>query len=517
METGYFLPVTPVSSAQTGSIAPALQGVSPLFTGEMSAFDLMMQQLLSGSADSPIAFQQGSVLPFGEFSFENPVVPELPFELSEDGTIDLEQLSLLISQLELQQTDMAIPQILQELKAAMEQANALGQTTVDLGAILDSATPSDITELTGFYQSTSSEGLKTLFAGIQKYFAGQEKAASAVTQEQKLVKETFEEQMKALFSQGSAPKAAEAPQPAEMLSARNVTQQDIKQQMSSPIEAALAPVQGQVMNASGTDILGQTTPEYLVPEFLKQSAVLSQGEQVLTKVVEGEFFKQNNVNEDTMRETSTIAKGLSADISNGQNSADLNMRNSLNLTTDGQGNQAATQQNFAATDSSNKLPFTFDQNLQRLQDAQSVIKQISKHVGMQEGMRTNEISMKLEPEHLGNVRINVKMQNEVINAQIIVDNESVKDLLNANMTALRSSLTDSEIKVDKVDVQVSTDAGTSSFINDAAQQGKDLTGQQDQRHQLGGSFARGLLDEDISASLQNRSILGELYKVDYLA
>jgi flagellar hook-length control protein FliK len=238
---------------------------------------------------------------------------------------------------------------------------------------------------------------------------------------------------------------------------------------------------------------------------------------VLTKVVEGELFKQNNVNEDTMRETSTITKGLSADVSNGQNSADLNMRNSLNLTTDGQGNQAATSQNSAATDSSNRLSFAFDQNLQRLQDAQAVIKQISKHVGTQEGMRTNEISMKLEPEYLGNVRINVKIQNEVVNAQIIVDNENVKEMLDANMTALRSSMMDSQIKVDKVDVQVSTEAGTSSFINDAAQQGKDLTGQHDQRHQFGGSFARGLLDEDISASQQSRSILSELYKIDYLA
>jgi len=482
----------------------------------MSAFDILMQQLLSGTADLPIAFQQGNALPLAALPVEASALSELPLELNEDGTIDLEQLSMLFSQLGVQQTDMTLPQILQELKAAMEQANALGQSTVDLGAILAEATPSDITELTGFYQNAPSEGLKSLFAGLQKYFAGQEKAAAPVTQDQKAVQGTFEEQMQGLLSQEPASEAAVVAQPAVPLNSRNVPQTDVKAAMPFTAEPASALEQGQVMNAPVVEGQAQTTPEYLVPDFLKQGAVLPQGEQVLAKVAQGDFFKQNNVNEDTVRETSTIARGLAADMMNGENSADLNMRNSLNLTTDGQGNHNASLQNNAATDSANRIPFNFDQNLQRLQDAQAVIKQISKHVGTQDGTRTTEISVKLEPEYLGNVRINVKMQNEAVNAQIFVDNENVKELLNANMTALRSSLMDSQIKVDKVDVQVSPDAGTSSFINDAAQQGKDLSGQHD-HHQFGGNFARGLFDEDIPAAQRNRSILSELYTIDYLA
>ncbi|MFC1809337.1 flagellar hook-length control protein FliK [Candidatus Omnitrophota bacterium] len=516
MEGGFFLPVTPVSSAQNGSIAPALQGVSPAFSGEFSAFDIMMQQLLSTSVDLPIAFQQGTALPFNMLAVENPLLAATPLELTEEGMIDINALSQLLAQFNVQQPGSEIPQILQEIKDAYSEATALGQSQVNLGAIFGAATQGDITELTGMYQDTPLEELRTLFAGMREYFETQQNSSTPISEEQKLAQQTLEGMVKELFPEQSAQKAQILAQQAEMLNARNVTQEDIRQHMASQGEISQTSAE-QADTAPVNQVLQGEIPAYLMPEFMIQGEVLPQGEQVLSKTSDGELFKQNNVNEHNVRETATFINGLSADDTSGENSANMDMRNSLNLTTEGQTSQTQGTEGSAETEGTSKSTFGFEQNLQRLQEAQSVIKQISKQVGIQQGMRTTEINMKLEPEHLGNMKISVKMQDQVINAQITVDNEHVKELLESNMIALKNSMMNSQIKVDKVEVEVSGEA-EGTFINDA-EQGRNLTGQQTRGHHnnLESGFAQSLFDGETPASSMNSSILNDLYQVNYLA
>lgn len=68
------------------------------------------------------------------------------------------------------------------------------------------------------------------------------------------------------------------------------------------------------------------------------------------------------------------------------------------------------------------------------------------------------LQMQLYPEHLGKVSIQVVSKNGVLTAQIAAENEVAKAALESQLATLKESFDSQGIKVQSVEVMVSTNA-----------------------------------------------------------
>ncbi len=78
----------------------------------------------------------------------------------------------------------------------------------------------------------------------------------------------------------------------------------------------------------------------------------------------------------------------------------------------------------------------------------------------------SEIKFVLKPEQLGEVAMRMVMQDNTLSARMKVDNETVKTVLEANMEELRKSLAEQGVKVEKVEVVLKNDIGSSGSSGD---------------------------------------------------
>lgn len=62
------------------------------------------------------------------------------------------------------------------------------------------------------------------------------------------------------------------------------------------------------------------------------------------------------------------------------------------------------------------------------------------------------ITMKLNPEQLGELQVNMKMENQRIKVEIVAENQAVKEALMSNMETLREALSRQNISVDRFNV-----------------------------------------------------------------
>nr|WP_275579347.1 flagellar hook-length control protein FliK [Halanaerobacter jeridensis] len=66
----------------------------------------------------------------------------------------------------------------------------------------------------------------------------------------------------------------------------------------------------------------------------------------------------------------------------------------------------------------------------------------------------NKITMQLEPEFLGKIQMKIGVENGSVTAKILAENNGVKDLLNGNLTKLKTTLEQKGIEIDQFDVSV---------------------------------------------------------------
>lgn len=74
----------------------------------------------------------------------------------------------------------------------------------------------------------------------------------------------------------------------------------------------------------------------------------------------------------------------------------------------------------------------------------------------------SEITVQLHPEHLGSVKIKVKMENSTISARFQVDNPEVKQLIEANLPRLKETLDHQGLRIDEFDVFAGEEFGSTS-------------------------------------------------------
>ncbi len=71
---------------------------------------------------------------------------------------------------------------------------------------------------------------------------------------------------------------------------------------------------------------------------------------------------------------------------------------------------------------------------------------------------TSELTMKLEPEHLGMLRVKMSVdKNNVMHARIQVESHEARTMIESNLPRLRESLAEQGIRVEKFNVDVRQD------------------------------------------------------------
>ncbi len=99
-----------------------------------------------------------------------------------------------------------------------------------------------------------------------------------------------------------------------------------------------------------------------------------------------------------------------------------------------------------------------------------IIRQVAENVKIVLANDFSSMEMQLNPENLGKVYLNVTVEEGAVNAQIAVQNETVKEVLEVQLATLRETLNQSGIKVDAVEVTVASHEFESNLEQDGRRQ-----------------------------------------------
>ncbi len=84
----------------------------------------------------------------------------------------------------------------------------------------------------------------------------------------------------------------------------------------------------------------------------------------------------------------------------------------------------------------------------------SVIRQLSEKISTAVRQGSNEVRVQLRPESLGEVRVAIKVEGDVVTARITVENQQVKQIVESNLQHLRDSLSEHNLSTANVSVDI---------------------------------------------------------------
>ncbi len=111
---------------------------------------------------------------------------------------------------------------------------------------------------------------------------------------------------------------------------------------------------------------------------------------------------------------------------------------------------------------------------------QDVIDQIVEHTKVHLSEDVKSIEMQLNPEHLGRVYLHVSEKQGAVTAQLVAQNEDIKEALVQQAAVLKENLNQQGIKVDAVEVSVGTHEFEKNLERDAHQQEEQARQQEEQ-------------------------------------
>lgn len=85
-----------------------------------------------------------------------------------------------------------------------------------------------------------------------------------------------------------------------------------------------------------------------------------------------------------------------------------------------------------------------------------IIHQIVEQVKIQMNQDNTSLQMQLYPEHLGKIQINIVSKDGIMTAQIVAENDAAKQAIEGGLSSLKESLENQNMKVDAIEVMVST-------------------------------------------------------------
>lgn len=128
----------------------------------------------------------------------------------------------------------------------------------------------------------------------------------------------------------------------------------------------------------------------------------------------------------------------------------------------------------------------------RLALPEQVSRRVSEHLSQHELKQgQDQISLKLSPEHLGNLQVHLRMEDQRLKLEIVAENRGVRDALLQQADDLRESLSRQNIRMDAFDVTT----GTGSNLSQQSQDWRRMAAEYQPytSRYNGGSAARGLV------------------------
>ncbi|MFH1674181.1 MAG: flagellar hook-length control protein FliK [Pseudomonadota bacterium] len=88
-----------------------------------------------------------------------------------------------------------------------------------------------------------------------------------------------------------------------------------------------------------------------------------------------------------------------------------------------------------------------------------VVSQVSSQIGRSLMRGGDNIRLRLKPPHLGTVKLAMGMKGNVLKLNVVAESQATRDLLLSHIQELKQSLIEQDIRLDKMDVQVSYQFG----------------------------------------------------------
>lgn len=201
--------------------------------------------------------------------------------------------------------------------------------------------------------------------------------------------------------------------------------------------------------------------------------------------------------------------------------AEENSDTSKGFTQNQQGSQSELTQNMAeilmpqttATETVVLNQAEFAETYQQVIDIQNVMEQIVESAKVTVGADTTKMEMQLNPENLGKIYMEITSKEGTISAKFVAQNDSVREALQAQMADLKQNLNQAGIKVDAVEVTVSSHEFEKNLDENAKQQ-EQLGEQQEQKEQSGRRTRRninlGELDELSGVMSEEESLVAQI-------
>ncbi len=140
-------------------------------------------------------------------------------------------------------------------------------------------------------------------------------------------------------------------------------------------------------------------------------------------------------------------------------------------------------------------------------DARQVVEQIVEQIKVQMNQDSTSLQMQLYPEHLGRIQIHVVSKEGIMTAQIIAENEAAKQAIEGGLASLKESMEQQNIKVEAIEVMVSTTGFERNDEHNDAQQ-KTPSSKARRRINLGDLGDEDVLTEEDMAETEKMKATG---------
>ena len=119
-----------------------------------------------------------------------------------------------------------------------------------------------------------------------------------------------------------------------------------------------------------------------------------------------------------------------------------------------------------------------NQNQFTTNNAQEIYDQIGEYVRNLSTENLNEVELKLQPETLGTLHVRVTQSEGVMKAELVTNNENVRAIIEGQLIQLKEDFDRSGIRVDEVEVRVSTNEFNENTESDSRDEANERAGRQ---------------------------------------
>ena len=141
-----------------------------------------------------------------------------------------------------------------------------------------------------------------------------------------------------------------------------------------------------------------------------------------------------------------------------------------------------------------------------------LINQIAENVKLSISQSATSIEMQLNPENLGKVYVNLSSKEGVVSAQFVATNEIVREVLEAQMVTLKENLNQAGVKVDAVEVTVSSHEFERNLEQDQSRQEQEGQYQEEMSGHRRRSINLSSLDELSGVMSEEEALLTQIMK-----